>query len=112
MAFNRFWYNPNSPYHNIGSATAADSVGDSFQLRYIPQQSSSQYYTSPIYRPVPTTDHQNYGAGLSQDAIRKIEELNRLMKKYRNYHINPDGIIQWAIHSCINGDIRFLDEKL
>ena len=29
-----------------------------------------------------------------------------------NHFMNPDGIIQWAIHCSINGDNTFLDDKL
>jgi hypothetical protein len=34
------------------------------------------------------------------------------MNNYPKYNINPNGIIQWAIHSSINGDNTFLDDKL
>ena len=62
MAINPFWYKPNIPYHNIGSATVADSVGDVFQHGYMPQQAplgTSLYSTSPIHRPLPTIDEQS-----------------------------------------------------
>jgi hypothetical protein len=55
---------------------------------------------------------QSYWTGLSRDTIVKIDELRRLMNKYPKYNINPDGIIQWAIHSSLNGDSTFLDDKL
>jgi hypothetical protein len=62
-----FWYKRSNPYNKIGSATVADSVGDTAQPRYLPQQSplgTSQYYTSPIYRP--SAYDQNYETGLSR----------------------------------------------
>jgi hypothetical protein len=61
---------------------------------------------------MPSMGDRSYGTTLSQDTIAKIEEINRLMNKYPEYHVNPDGIIQWAIHSCLNGDNTFLDDKL
>jgi len=71
---------PNNPYHNIRSTTVADSVRDSFQPRYIPQQARvgiSQYYAS---RPPPTMEDQKYGPDLAR--VLKIEELKRLMSKH------------------------------
>jgi hypothetical protein len=115
MPDNPFWYKRNNPYHNFGSATVADSIGNTFEPRYIPQQvplGTSQYSASPTYRPLPSMDDQSYRTGLSQDTTVKIEELERLMNKYPKYHTNPDGIIQWAIHCSINGDNTFLDDKL
>ena len=113
---NPFWYKRNNPYHNMGSATVADSVGDTFQPRYLPQQTpqgTSQYYTSPIHRPTPTMDEQGYGTGLSRETIVRIEELKRLMNKYRQYQNNdPDEIVRWASNGALNGDIEFLDKKL
>ena len=47
---------------------------------------------------------QRYGTGLSQNIIVKIDELRRLMNKYPKYNMNPNGIIQWAIHTSINDD--------
>jgi hypothetical protein len=38
MPDNPFWYKHNNPYYNIGAATVADSVGDTFQPRYGPKQ--------------------------------------------------------------------------
>ena len=109
---NPFWYKHNNPYHNIGAATVADTVGDTFQNRYPPQQAplvTSQYYTS---RPPPTMEDQKYGPGLSRETTLKIEELKRLMNKYPQYHENPDGIIRLAIYNSINGDNTLLDDKL
>jgi hypothetical protein len=109
---NPFWYKRNNTYDNVGSSVA-DSVGDGFQPRYIPQQTpqgTSQYYTSPIHRPLPTMDDQRYGTGLSRETTLKIDELKRLMNKYPQYC--PEGLIQWAILCCNNGDNRILDDKL
>jgi hypothetical protein len=99
----------------FGHPTIADSVGNTFQPRYLPQQAPlgiSQYFSSQILRtPLPRMD-EKYGTGFSQDNIIKIEEFKRLMNKYQKYHMNPGGIIQWAIHSTKNGDNKFLDDKL
>jgi hypothetical protein len=100
------WYKSN-PYDSIGSATIADSVGNTFEPGYLHQQiplGRSQYYASPI-------DHR-YGTGLSPGAIQKIQELKALMNKYPRYHTNPDGIIRLAIYNSINGDYTLLDDKL
>ena len=117
MPDNPFWYKPNNPYFNFGSATIADNVGDAFQPRYIPQQKPlgiSQYSTSSqILRPTNREDQQRHGTGLSQHTVVKIEELKRLVYKYPQYQNNdPDGIIKWAVLCSINGDNRFLNEKL
>ncbi len=115
MPNNPYWYKRNNPYHNIGSSTVADSIGDAFQPRYIHQQGPpriTQNLANPLNRPMPSMEDRIYGTGLSQDTIVKIHDLNRLMNKYPKYHMNPDGIIQWAIHSSINGDNTFLDDKL
>jgi hypothetical protein len=86
--------NPHS-YSNsvqIRHATVADSVADTFQPRYTPQQTplaTSQYSASPIYppvdvpqtfanpmyRPMQIMNHQNYGNSLSPETILKIAEL-------------------------------------
>ncbi|MGB6533088.1 MAG: hypothetical protein WBF33_33775 [Candidatus Nitrosopolaris sp.] len=111
---NPFWYKRNNPYHNFGSATVADSVDDTFQPKYISQQTPlgiSQYYTSSMYRPLPTMDEQRYD-GLSQDTIQKADELKRLAYKYPQYLPNPDGIIRLAIFNSINGDNQLLDQML
>ena len=100
---------PNNPYHNIGSATVADSIGNTFEPTYLHQQTpvgTSQYSTSPIHRPLPTIDV------LSQDKIVKIGELRRLLYKCPQYFTNPDGIIKWAVYCSSNGDDRFLNDKL
>jgi hypothetical protein len=34
------------------------------------------------------------------------------MNKYPKHHKNPDGIIQWAIHSSLNDNNTFLDDKV
>jgi hypothetical protein len=90
-------------------ATVADSVGDKFQPRYIPEEVVSPNFASPIYRPMPPADGQSYRTGLSQDIIIKIE-VKRLINKYPQYC--PEGLMQWAILCCNNGDNRILDDKL
>jgi hypothetical protein len=114
MPDNPFWYKHNNPYHNFGG-TVADSVGNTFQPRYLPQQTpqgTSQYHTSPIHRSLPTMDDQSYETGLSPETKRKIDDLTRLMDKYPQFHNNPNGIIRWAINGAVKGDNKFLDEKL
>src|SRR5215469_13927476 len=109
---NPLWYAPNNPYHNIGSLTVADSVGNSFRLRKHNRQQvpleTPQYYTSPMYGPMPSMDDQNYGFSRAL----KIEELKLLMSKYSQYHENPDGILRLAIYNSGNGDNTLLDDKL
>jgi len=113
---NPFWFKRNNPYTNIGHATVADSVDDTAQPRCFPQQAplgTSQYYTSPTYRSMPTMDEQRFGSVLSQDAIQKVQELKRLVYKYPQFHNNnPDEIIWWAVHGVINGNNKFLNEKV
>jgi hypothetical protein len=102
---NPFWFKRNNPYGNIGPATIADSIGNIFEPTYLPQQGPPQTpenFANQLYRWTPTRDVQNYGTGLSRDIIVKIDELRRLMDKYPQYQMNPDGIIQWAIHTSIN----------
>ena len=53
---------------------------------------------------------ESYATSLSQGAIQKIQELQRLVKKYPQYC--PDGLLQWIIISCNNGDNQLLDDKL
>jgi hypothetical protein len=105
VANNHPWYKSN-PYHGVGSATVADSVGETFQPRYIPQQASS------TIRPLLHAKDDQRNGGLSPDAIQKIQELKALMNKYPRYHTNPDGIIRLAIYNSINGDNTLLDDKL
>jgi len=106
------WSKRNIQYHDFASATVADSIGDTFQPQYIPQQTSlgtSQYSASLTYRPLPTMDEQRCVSGVSHETIVKINELKGLLNKYPQYHPNPDGIIRW---SSLNGDNTFLDDKL
>ena len=54
-----------------------------------------------------------YGTSLSQDTILKIEELKQLVNKYHQYqNIDPDVIVKWAVHGAINGDTKFLHDKV
>ncbi|MGA9150274.1 MAG: hypothetical protein WBZ36_06835 [Candidatus Nitrosopolaris sp.] len=89
MPDNPFWYKRNNPYHNIGSATVADSIGNTFEPRYIHEQAplGRRYSANSIYPPRQVMDDQSSSTGLSQDTIVKIDEVRRLMNK------NPDGII-------------------
>src|SRR5215831_11643159 len=109
---NPFWFKPNNQYGNIGPATIADSMGNTFEPTYLPQQTPTQHSANSIYTPGQVMDDQSYPTGLSQDTIVKIDELRRLMNKYPKYHMNRDGIIQWAIHCSFDGDNIFLDDKL
>jgi hypothetical protein len=115
MPNNPFWYKHYNPYHNFGSATVADTIGDTFQSRYIPQQTPlgiSQNYTSPTSRPMARMD-EGLGTALSQETMLKIEQLKRLVHKYRQYQdTDPNVIVEWAVYCSINGDNTFLDEKL
>ena|SRR5215831_3528264 len=104
----------NNSYHNIGSATVADSVGNTFEPTCIRQQAPlgiSQYSSSAMYRPLPTIDEQRYGSGLSQDAIQKIQRLKELLNKHPQCHM-PDGVIRLAMFNSINGDNNLLDQML
>jgi hypothetical protein len=92
MPGNPFWHKRNNPYHNIGSATVADSIGNTFEPIYIPEQAplGRQYSANSIYPPRQVMDDQSSWTGLSQDTIVKIHELRRLMNKYPKYNMNPD----------------------
>jgi hypothetical protein len=108
-----FWYKRNNQSHNFGPTTVTDTVGDPFQPRYVPQQKpvgTSQYSASPVYSPRQTIDDRSYGTSLPQSAIQKIQEIQRLVKKYPQYC--PDHLLQWIIISCTNGDNQLLDDKL
>jgi hypothetical protein len=93
----------------LGHATVADSVGNTFLNMHLPQQTPLPI---PIYRPPHTIHDQSYRTGLSQEAILKIEELKRLVNKYPQYCTNPDSIIRLAIYNAINADNTLLDNKL
>lgn len=117
MPDNPFWYKRSNPYHNIGSATVADTLGDTFNPIYMPKQAPlekarTQYSTSPTYRSVDTIDDQTYRTSLSQAKILKVGEFKRLINKYSRYCNNPDGILELAIYNSINGDDTLLDNKL
>jgi hypothetical protein len=108
-------YTPNNPYHTIGG-TVADSVGNTFQPRYLPQQAplgTSQYSAGPTYQPLPAMDVQKYATPLTPETTLKIEELKRLVYKYGQYqNIDPGEIVKWAINGTLKGDTQFLDKKL
>ena len=66
-----------------------------------------------MHPPRQIIDDQSYGNGLSQGAIQKIQELKRLVNKYRHYqNSDPDEIVKWAINGALKGDTQFLDKKL
>jgi hypothetical protein len=113
MASDPFWYRKSVQSRH---ATVADSIGDTFQPRYVHQQAhlgTSQYCPRPIHPPQFSSVHaQTYGTGLSPDAIQKIQELKALMNKYPRYHTNPDSIIRLAVYNSINHDNTLLDDKL
>jgi hypothetical protein len=109
---NPLWIKRNIPYHDFGSDMVADSVGDTFQPRYIPQQAPMGTSPSTFRPPGYTMDNHRYGTGLSPDAIQKIRELKALMNKYPRYHENPDGVIRLAVYNSIKGDNTLLDDKL
>jgi hypothetical protein len=74
-----FWFKRSTPYHDVASSTVADSVGDSFKFRYIPQQASlgtSQYYFIPMYGPMPSMDDQSYGTSIPRNH-RKTNRTKR-----------------------------------
>ena len=93
MPDNPFWHKHANPYRNFGSRTVADSIGNTFEPRYVPQQThlgTSQYtpsqiyppvdvlqtFANPMYRPMHIMNDQSYGTGLSQSAILKFKNLN------------------------------------
>jgi hypothetical protein len=60
-----------------------------------------------------TTDDEEKTTTLSHETRLKIEELKRLVYKYRQYQsANPGAVIACTIHFCNDGDNSFLDEKL
>jgi hypothetical protein len=98
---------------NIGSRTVTDSVGNTFQPRYLPQQATSLYSASPMYPPRQIMGDPNNRTGLSQDNTVKIQELKRLAYKHSQYqNYDPDVIVEWAVQGASNGDTKFLDAKL
>ncbi len=102
----------------LGHATVADSVVDTFQPRYTPQQMPldvMQYSANPMYPPTQIMDGQgtDNGTRLSPETILKIAELKRLVNKYPQFHtIDADEIVKWAIYCSSNGDSKFLDDML
>ena len=109
-----FWYRRNNVQsRKFGSVRVADSVGDGFQHSDMLRQAPlgvSQYSTNQKLRPTADiANYQEYRTSLSQETNLKIEELKRLANKYPQYWT----IIKSAIYyATINGDNKFLDEKL
>jgi hypothetical protein len=131
QASHPFWYRRNGKrIHKFGRPTVADYVGDIFPYRGLQQQTPSQPTTlSPhsVSQPQPqpsdvspdptgqqfqTIDTTNGHGAISQETILKIQEFKRLMYKYSQYHLNPDGFIKCVTYLSINGDNTLLDEKL
>jgi hypothetical protein len=79
-----------------------------------PPAAASPYPTDQMFQsqPMKTTDDEEKTTTttLSQ-TILKIQELKRLIYKYSNFS-NPDGFINCVTYLSINGDEKFLDEKL
>ena len=107
MPDNPFWHKQNNPYHNVGSATIVDSIGDTFKPSFVPQQTPlgiPQNSASPMYLPRQIMNDQSYGTGLSETTTTKlkIEELKRLVYKYHRYQNNdPDEIVRLVVYKCI-----------
>jgi hypothetical protein len=106
MANNPPLYNKNVPF---AYATIADTVGNGFQPRYLPQQTPSGTSQYSANSPLHVMDDQS---SLSQDKILKIQELKKLLNKYPKYYPNPEEKIKWAVYWSVNGDNKILDENL
>jgi hypothetical protein len=78
-------------------------------MTFVYRPMSACKHTSRMYPSKQIMD-ESYGTSLSQGAIQKIEGLRRLVNKYPQYC--PDGLLQWIIISCTNGDNQLLDDKL
>ncbi len=104
-------HNSNSGF---GLATVADSVGD----RFMPENGPQEPPRSNMYKTSHHSTASMLGPAHSDDQLRaqenglKIDELKRLVIKYREYLENPDGVLKWAIQCSNKGDTKFLDEKL
>jgi hypothetical protein len=58
-------------------------------------------------------DVQKYATSLTPETTHKINELKRLVYKYRQYqNSDPDEIVRLVVYNCINGDDTLLDNKL
>ena len=76
---NPFWYKRNNAYHNIGSTTVADTVGDTFQPIYMPQQAplgTSQYSTSPMYPSRQIMDAKLWNQFIPRCNTKKLKKLD------------------------------------
>ena len=104
-------YLASQPSYNRNVQSESDSIGNTFEPRYMPQlvPPRAQYFSGLIYPPM---DDQRYATGLSEETKLKIEEFKRLMHKYSIYHTNPNAIITMAVYWSNKGDNKFLDEKL
>ena len=60
-----------------------------------------------------TIHDQSYGTGLSPETTHKIDELKRLVYKYRQYQNNdPDEIVRWAINGAIYRPPPTMDDQI
>ena len=96
-------------------ATVTDSSGDTFQRIDARQQApqanmyySSHYSNAPAFQ----QDDQRYGTRLSRVTRLKIEELETLLIKYKEYFHDVNEIFKWTVSWANKGDDRYLDEKL
>lgn len=101
--------------NKFGPATIKDSTGDTFQhidaRQHAPQANmyySSHYSNGPVFR----HDDQRYGTRLTRLTRIKIEELETLLVKYKEYFHDVNEIFKWAVSWANKGDDRYLDEKL
>jgi hypothetical protein len=113
---NPFWYKPNNPYRNIGSA---DTVGTSFQPRYISQQTplagsrySSENHviadTTSSFRPETLKQHYplpNPSPYSQPPTIQqKLDELKILAEKF-SFPEDARKILEWANIRLRQGDV-------
>ncbi|HYA82025.1 MAG TPA: hypothetical protein VEH06_01060 [Candidatus Bathyarchaeia archaeon] len=47
-ANNPFWFKRNKPLHDFGSATLADSIGNTFEPRYMPRQIPQEHRSTTL----------------------------------------------------------------
>jgi hypothetical protein len=82
------------------------------QSVFQPQPQPPNVSPDPTDQQFQTIDTRNDYGALSQENILKIQEFKRLMYKYSQYHLNPDGFIKCVTYLSINGDNTLLDEML
>jgi hypothetical protein len=121
MPDNPFWHKRNNPYHNIGSA---DTVGNSFQPRYISQQtplagssypSENRVVADSLFRhetllqpyPLPVALPNSQRLTIQH----KLDELKILAEKF-SFPEEARKILEWANIRLRQGDESFLNNKL